>query len=143
MSDVYISTPLVSRNSADLVIFSPALDASLSPILTKKQNFLCLVLLLHEWLINGNTLFKAYELFRQNVTRQKSLRKYWNLLFPHFGFIFSSPEFSQCFRKTVFVWGPCLVLWILLPFHFSFGKSRKDEFQHSLLSLVIDNCFYK
>ena len=57
--------------------------------------------------------------------------------------IFSSPEFSQCFRKTVFVWGPCLVFWILLPFHFSFSKSRKDEFHHSLLSLVIVNSLFK
>ncbi|KAG8248929.1 Canalicular multispecific organic anion transporter 1 [Homalodisca vitripennis] len=26
-----------------------------------------------------------------------------------------NPDFSLCFEKTVLVWGPCLLLWILSP----------------------------
>ncbi|EFX60143.1 hypothetical protein DAPPUDRAFT_279186, partial [Daphnia pulex] len=46
------------------------------------------------------------------------------------------PEFSSCFRKTVFVCGPISVFWILLPFHLhSLYTSKKPAFPFSKLCL--------
>lgn len=36
------------------------------------------------------------------------------------------PEFSTCFRKTVLIWGPCSVFWLVLPFHLRYYFHEKN-----------------
>ena len=47
------------------------------------------------------------------------------------------PEFSTCFRKTVFIWGPCAVFWLIIPFHLYYvAKTCQAALQFSKLCLV-------
>ena len=57
---------------------------------------------------------------------------------PNVTWIADRPEFSNCFRKTVLVWSPCLLFWFLFPFQLESirKKSSVDWFHFSKLSLV-------
>jgi hypothetical protein len=47
------------------------------------------------------------------------------------------PEFSSCFRKAVFIWGPCSVFWLILPFHVRYYFNQKNAaLEFSKLCLV-------
>ena len=57
---------------------------------------------------------------------------------PNVTWIGDRPEFSNCFRKTVLVWSPCLLFWFLFPFQLESIRKKSSVywFHFSKLSLV-------